>query len=113
MPGMGKQFDKVKDQLDDRIVRRQLAMINSMTPAERAKPDIINGSRKKRIAAGSGVQVQDLNRLLKQFKQMQKMMKQVKKKGGAQRMFQQLMGGGSGGPGGPAGPGGLPPGMGR
>ncbi|MBK5937459.1 MAG: signal recognition particle protein [Halorhodospira halophila] len=113
MPGMGKQFDKVKDQLDDRIVRRQLAMINSMTPAERAKPDIINGSRKKRIATGSGVQVQDLNRLLKQFKQMQKMMKQVKKKGGAQRMFQQLMGGGSGGPGGPAGPGGLPPGMGR
>ncbi|MFP4129771.1 MAG: signal recognition particle protein [Halorhodospira sp.] len=108
MPGMGKQMDKVKDQLDDSLVRRQVAMIDSMTARERARPDIINGSRKRRIAAGSGVQVQDVNRLLKQFKQMQKMMKQVKKKGGAQRMMQQMMGGG----GGPGGGSGLPPGMG-
>ncbi len=110
MPGMGKQMDKVKDQLDDSLVRRQLAMVDSMTARERARPDIINGSRKRRIAAGSGVQIQDVNRLLKQFKQMQKMMKQVKKKGGPQRMMQQMMGGG--GPGGGAGGGGLPPGMG-
>ncbi len=108
MPGMGKYTEHVKSQMDDGYVRRQLAMINSMTPKERARPDIINGSRKKRIAAGSGVQVQDVNRLLKQFKQMQKMMKQVKKKGGAQRMYQQLMGGGGGGGGGS-----LPPGLGR
>ena len=107
MPGMGKYTEHVKSQMDDGYVRRQLAMINSMTPKERARPDIINGSRKKRIAAGSGVQVQDVNRLLKQFKQMQKMMKQVKKKGGAQRMYQQLMGGGGGGGGS------LPPGLGR
>jgi len=107
MPGMGKYTEHVKSQMDDGYVRRQLAMINSMTPKERARPDIINGSRKKRIAAGSGVQVQDVNRLLKQFKQMQKMMKQVKKKGGAQRMYQQLMGGGG------AGGGSLPPGLGR
>ncbi|BAU58800.1 signal recognition particle [Halorhodospira halochloris] len=111
MPGLGQYADQVKEQMDGSYVRRQLAMIDSMTPRERTRPDIINGSRKRRIAAGSGVQVQDVNRLLKQFKQMQKMMKQVKKKGGAQRLAQQLMGGGSGG--GLGGGGGLPPGMGR
>ncbi|MBK1734447.1 signal recognition particle protein [Halorhodospira abdelmalekii] len=108
MPGMGQHADQIKDQLDDRFVRRQLAMIDSMTPAERTRPDIINGSRKRRIADGSGVPVQDVNRLLKQFKQMQKMMKQIKKKGGMQRLAQRLMGGG-GGP----GAGGMPPGLGR
>ena len=56
------------------------AIINSMTPGERHYPDSINGSRKKRIAGGSGTQIQDINRLLKQHKQMQKMMKKLGKK---------------------------------
>jgi len=94
MPGMGGMADKVKGQVDDKDVRRLVAIINSMTPAERRRPDIISGSRKRRIANGSGTQVQDVNKLLKQFKQMQKMMKQMKKKGGMQRMMRQLGGGG-------------------
>ena len=76
-----------------------------MTPAERSNPDILNGSRKRRITAGSGTQVQDLNRLLKQHKQMSKMMKKMKG-GGMQRMMRGL-GGLGGGPGG----GGMPPGF--
>lgn len=105
MPGMGQMSDKVKGQVNDREVGRLVAIINSMTPLERRKPDLINGSRKRRIAQGSGSQVQDVNRLLKQFKQMQKMMKQFKK-GGMKKMMRQLggMGGGMGGGGG------LPPG---
>ena len=79
------------------------AIINSMTPGERRRPDVIKGSRKRRIAAGSGTQVQDVNRLLKQFTQMQKMMKKMKK-GGMAKMMRALGGGG--------GRGGLPPGMG-
>jgi len=94
IPGMGGMADKVKGQVDDKDVRRLVAIINSMTPAERRRPDIISGSRKRRIANGSGTQVQDVNKLLKQFKQMQKMMKQMKKKGGMQRMMRQLGGGG-------------------
>ena len=107
MPGMGGMAEKMQGQVDDRDVRRLVAIINSMTPAERRRPDIINGSRKRRIAAGSGRQVQDVNRLLKQFKQMQKMMKQVKKKGGMQNLMRQLGGGGGGMPPGGAG-GGMP-----
>ena len=69
--------DKVKDiDVDERQFQRIDAIITSMTPAERAKPSIINPSRKKRIAAGSGMKVEDVNRLLKQFEQMQKVMKQ-------------------------------------
>lgn len=102
MPGMGNMSEQVKGRMDDKQVRRLVAIINSMTPDERRRPDIINGSRKRRIAQGSGTQVQEVNRLLKQFKQMQKMMKQMKKKGGMQRMMRQLGGGG----------GQLPPGMG-
>lgn len=68
------------------------AIINSMTPIERRKPDLINGSRKKRIAAGSGTQIQDVNRLLKQFNQMQKMMKRMSKKGGMKNMLRGLGG---------------------
>ena len=67
-------------------LRKTEAMINSMTPAEREKPNIIDPKRKRRIAAGSGTQVQDINQLLKQFEQMQKMMKQMggmkKRRGG-------------------------------
>ena len=62
----------------DKEVRRQIAIINSMTPQERREPGIIDGSRRRRIAAGSGVQVQDVNRLLKQFLEMQRMMKSMK-----------------------------------
>jgi signal recognition particle subunit SRP54 len=68
------------------------AIINSMTKKERIRPDIIKGSRKKRIAAGSGTQIQDVNRLLKQFAQMQKMMKKMSQKGGMARMMRALGG---------------------
>ena len=67
-------------------------IIDSMTPHERRFPDVINGSRKKRIASGSGTQITDVNRLLKQHKQMQKMMKKVSKKGGMQKMMRGLQG---------------------
>jgi signal recognition particle subunit SRP54 len=101
LPGMRDVPAQLKNQVNDKQIGQQIAIVNSMTPAERRKPDIINGSRKRRIAAGSGVQVQDVNRLLKQFKQMQRMMKQFKK-GGMRQMMRQL--GGMGG-------GALPPGM--
>lgn len=100
MPGMSGMAEKAKSQVDDKDIRRLVAMINAMTPGERRRPDIINGSRKRRIATGSGTQVQDVNRLLKQFKQMQKMMKQMKKKGGMERMMRQMGGGGGMPPGG-------------
>jgi len=82
LPGIGKmkkQLDSAN--LDDRLLVRQEAMIQSMTPKERRNPQIIAASRKKRIAAGSGMTVQDVNRLLKQHKQMADMMKKVKKLG--------------------------------
>ncbi len=62
----------------DREVRRQIAIINSMTPRERRYPAVIDGSRRRRIAGGAGVQVQDVNRLMKQFLDMQRMMKSMK-----------------------------------
>jgi signal recognition particle subunit SRP54 len=68
------------------------AIINSMTPKERQFPDLIKGSRKKRIAAGSGTLVQDVNQLLKQFTQMQKMMKQMSGKGGMMKMMRAMGG---------------------
>jgi signal recognition particle subunit SRP54 len=75
LPGVG---GKLKDvDVDERQFTRIEALITSMTPAERRKPSIINPSRKRRIAAGSGNKVEDVNRLLKQFEQMQKMMKQM------------------------------------
>ncbi len=76
IPGMEKQLRDAD--IDDRIVDRMEAIILSMTPQERAKPDLLNASRKRRIAAGSGMRVEDVNRLLKQYEQMQKMMKQMK-----------------------------------
>jgi signal recognition particle subunit SRP54 len=78
-------------QIDDRQLKRQVAIIDSMTPRERRRPNIIDGSRKRRIAAGAGVQVQDVNRLLKQFLQMQKTMKQFSK-GGFARMLRGMGG---------------------
>jgi len=76
IPGMGAQLKDI--QIDDKQVNRVEAIVLSMTPQERRKPEIINASRKKRIAAGSGMQVHDVNRLLKQFEEMKKMMKQFK-----------------------------------
>ena len=79
IPGVG---DKLKDvDIDEKQFVRIEAMITSMTKAERAKPSIINPQRKRRIAAGSGTKVEDVNKLLKQFEQMQKMMKQLGGKG--------------------------------
>lgn len=79
------------DQADGQI-RRQVAIIDSMTPKERRQPGVIDGSRRRRIAAGAGVQVQDVNRLLKQFLEMQKMMKAMK--GGKLRhLFSAMKGG--------------------
>lgn len=91
LPGMGKVPAAAMNQVDDKQLRRMEAIINSMTPRERRKPDILNGSRKRRIATGSGTQVQDVNRLLKQFDQIQRMMKQMRK-GGMQRLMQQFKG---------------------
>lgn len=83
LPGMEKQLQDVD--IDDRQIDRVEAIILSMTPEERAKPSIINPSRKRRIAAGSGMQVQDVNRLLTQLEQMQKMIKKVTKKSGKKK----------------------------
>ena len=107
MGGLSSLLDKLPAQLAhaaqgadmnraERDVRRMEGIINSMTSAERAKPELIKAKRKQRIARGAGVQVQEVNRMLKQFEQMQGMMKQIKK-GGMQKMMQgmgRLMGGG-------------------
>ncbi|MCG8089959.1 MAG: signal recognition particle protein [Candidatus Thiodiazotropha endolucinida] len=111
LPGMGELPDHVKNQVDDKQVSRLIAIINSMTPHERAFPAVIKGSRKRRIAAGSGTQVQDVNKLLKQFTQMQKMIKKMK--GGGMKKMMRGLGGrfpGGGMPGGgmPGGGGGFP-----
>ncbi|MBA3582567.1 MAG: signal recognition particle protein [Gammaproteobacteria bacterium] len=91
LPGMGQLPEAARKQMDDKKNRRLIAMINSMTPIERKKPDIISGSRKRRIAAGSGTQIQDINRLLKQHKEMSTMMKKFSK-GGMQGMMRSLQG---------------------
>jgi signal recognition particle subunit SRP54 len=82
---------KLAEQIDGRAIGRQVAIINAMTPQERKFPKVINGSRKRRIAVGSGQAVQDVNRLLKQHTQMQKMMKRFSK-GGMKRMMQGIPG---------------------
>lgn len=92
LPGMSNLPDAVKDQVGDKTFNQMEAIINSMTPKERARPELIKGSRKKRIAAGSGTQVQDVNKLLKQFTQMQKMMKKMKGKGGMMKMMRNMKG---------------------
>jgi signal recognition particle subunit SRP54 len=78
-------------QVDERMVRRQLGIIDAMTPGERRRPGIIAASRKRRIAAGAGVPVQEVNRLLKQFMQMEKVMKKMK--GGGLRKLMRSLGG--------------------
>ena len=92
MPGMGAMSNKIASQVDERQFVRMEAVINSMTPHERRMPDVINGSRKQRIAVGSGTDVQEVNKVLKQHKQMSKMMKKMGKKGGMQNMMRGLSG---------------------
>ena len=104
MGGLGAMLEKLpmpgnvnpaalKQGADDQALRRQVAIINSMTPQERRFPKTINGSRKKRIAAGAGLAIQDVNRLLKQHVQMEKMMKKMSK-GGMKKMLRGMPGGG-------------------
>jgi signal recognition particle subunit SRP54 len=92
LPGAAAQRGAVSADAGDQQVRRQIAIINSMTPRERRQPAVIDGSRRRRIAKGSGVQVQDVNRLLKQFMDMQRMMKSMKG-GKLRRMLGALKGG--------------------
>jgi signal recognition particle subunit SRP54 len=108
LPGMGQLPASAQAQLDDGQFKRMGVIIDSMTLKERRFPDLLNGPRKQRIAAGSGTQVADINRLLKQHKQMQKMMKKVGKKGGMQKMMRGMQG--MKFPGGGMPPG-MPPGM--
>lgn len=91
LPGMGQMSGNVKGQMDDGQVKRMVAIIQSMTPKERTFPDLIKGSRKRRIAQGAGVQVQDVNRLIKQQMQMSKMMKKMAK-GGMAKMMRAMKG---------------------
>ena len=92
LPGMANIPAAAKQQVNDKELGRLEAIINSMTIKERQRPDTIKGSRKKRIAAGCGMQIQDVNRLLKQFAQMQKMMKKMSQKGGMAKMIRGLGG---------------------
>jgi signal recognition particle subunit SRP54 len=92
LPGMGNMAQVAQEKLEANPFGQMESIICSMTPGERRYPDSINGSRKKRIAAGSGTQIQDINRLLKQHKQMQKMMKKMTKKGGMASMMRGMEG---------------------
>jgi len=92
MPGAGQLPPGAAAAADDSQVTRMIAMVDSMTPRERRYPDLIKSSRKRRIAAGSGTQVQDVNRLLKQHLQMRKMMKKFSKKGGMKKMMRGMQG---------------------
>lgn len=104
LPGMGNMAQLAEQSDVTKQFKRMEALINSMTPAERRDPEILNGSRKRRIIQGAGVDIQDLNRLLKQHKQMGKMMKKLKG-GGMNKMMRGMSG--------LMGQGGLPPGFGR
>jgi len=101
LPGVGKMKDQISAAgLDDKILTRQEAVISSMTRQERANPDVINGSRRKRIAAGAGVDVSEVNKLLKMHRQMSDMMKKMGKGGRAMQGLANMFGGG-----------GMPPGL--
>jgi len=92
LPGMsGDMLDKAK--VDDKQFAKVEAIINSMTPGERRKPDIINGSRRKRIARGSGTNVSQVNKLLKQYRDMRRMMKQINASGGMEEFGKKVLGG--------------------
>ncbi len=101
LPGINRLRQRIDaSRLDEKLIVRQCAIIDSMTPEERRHPEIIHASRKRRIAAGSGTTVQEVNRLLKQHREMQKMLKRVKKAGGLGKLL-----------GGAGMPPGLPPGL--
>lgn len=110
IPGLGALPPSAANMIDDSQFQRMEVIINSMTMRERSSPEILNGSRKRRITAGSGTQIQDLNRLLKQHKQMQKVMKKMKG-GNMANMMRGLGGmqGPNGAPGFPPAPGGKLP----
>ena len=93
LPGMGAGVSQaMQNPAHTKQMKRMVAIIDSMTPQERRKPEIINGSRKRRVAQGSGTQIQDVNRLLKQHKQMQRMMKKMGSKGGMANMMRGMKG---------------------
>lgn len=105
MPGMSKMKGKLDEAgFDDKVIRRQIALIQSMTKKERANPQILQASRKKRIAKGAGMEVSDLNKLLKMHRQMSDAMKKMGKMGkkGMMKSLGGMLGGGKGG---------MPPGM--
>jgi signal recognition particle subunit SRP54 len=105
IPGMNAIPQAAKEQVNDKSFTQMQAIIQSMTPQERRFPDVIKGSRKRRIALGSGTEVPDINRLLKQFDTMQKMMQKMNK-GGLAKMLSRMPGGGGMMP---PGMGGMPP----
>ena len=92
LPGMGNIPQAAQERVSDGMFAQMEAIIDSMTPGERRYPDSLNGSRKRRIAGGSGTTIQDINRLLKQHKQMQKMMRKMTKKGGMANLMRGLGG---------------------
>ncbi|MEQ9449593.1 MAG: signal recognition particle protein, partial [Rhodospirillaceae bacterium] len=101
IPGLGKAMKQVKDaKMDPKAFKRLEAIIQSMTPKERRLPNVIKASRKQRIAAGAGVTVPEVNKLLKQHQQMETMMKRMKKMGGPGALASMMAGGGGPGPGG-------------
>jgi len=104
LPGMGAIPEAAKSQINDKSTMYMEAMINSMTPQERQFPKLIKGSRKKRIALGSGTSIQEVNKLLKQFTQMQRMMRKMSGKGGMKKMMRSMQGMMP-----PGGGGGMPP----
>ena len=117
LPGMTKEMRQAAGQIDDREIDRVEAIVRSMTPAERDDPSIIDGSRRVRVARGSGRSTQEVNALLKQFREMQKMMKGMGTggmpgvpgmggKGGGMGRLAGMLGGARGGLGGPGSPGG-------
>jgi len=93
LPGVNSSMTQaIQNPAHNKQMKRMVAIIDSMTPKERRKPELINGSRKRRVAKGSGTQIQDVNRLLKQHKQMQKMMKKMGSKGGMAAMMRGMRG---------------------
>jgi signal recognition particle subunit SRP54 len=106
LPGMGQIPQQMKDKVNNKDVDRMIAIIGSMTRKERRHPDLLNGSRKARVARGSGTQPADVNRLLKQYQQMEKMMSKLSG-GGLKGLMRQMKG--MMGPGGMGGPGGMLP----
>jgi signal recognition particle subunit SRP54 len=103
LPGMNQLPSGVKDQFNDKKLTEVEAIINSMRPIERRFPDNIKNSHKRRISLGSGTTIQAVNQLLKQFAQMQKMMRKMSKKGGMMKMMRGMQGKF------PFGGGGIPP----